>query len=254
MVKTQKRAGTIATMYQRFLDRKALDIKRFIWRTPIQTSYGRISNLDLLPCDIDLLGEDLGSGRIRGTFPTLEALKRHANEYLRERLFLKNALKKVLSDYDYILIDCPPNLYLMTQNALIASDWYIITTIPDHLSTIGLSILRDKVKKISNLIRSAQTFSGVTISMKVAELGGVIFVKVRIGGNLITTTHFNTMREVEKLLNPTACFETYTTEMIGYSEAAENCLPVWMHTSSNAKRAANKREYEKITGEFLKRF
>lgn len=241
-------------MYQRFLDKKALDIKRFIWRAPVRIRGGRITNLDLLPCDVDLLGEDLGGGQITGTFPTLEALKRQANEYLRERLFLRNALKEVLPDYDYILIDCPPNLYLMTQNALIANNWYVITAIPDHLSTIGLSILREKVKKISNMIKSAQTFSGTTDPIKVADLGGAVFVKVRIGGSLITNTHYDTMKQMEKLLPPKACFQTYTTEMTGYSEAAQNSLPVWMHESPNARRTANKREYEEITNEFLRRF
>ncbi len=139
-------------MYQRFLEKKALDIKRFIWQTPIQIGRSRIPNIDLLPCDVDLLGEDLGGGQFTGTFPTMEALRRQAKEFLRERLFLKNALKEVFDNYSYILIDCPPNLYLMTQNALVASDWYVITAIPDHLSTIGLNILNNKVKKIGDLI------------------------------------------------------------------------------------------------------
>jgi chromosome partitioning protein len=252
----KSKAGTIATMYQRFLNRQSLDIKRFIWQTPIQITRGRITNIDLLPCDVDLLGEDLGGGQMTGTFPTLEALKRQATEYLRERLFLKNALKEIINNYHYILIDCPPNLYLMTQNALVASDWYVITAIPDHLSTIGLSILRDKVKKIGELIKSAQTFTGSTGGnpLKVADLGGAVFVKIRIGGSLITNTHYETMEAVKSLLGSKTCFSTYTTEMIGYGEAAENSLPVWMHASSNAKRAAKKREYEEITNEFIRRF
>lgn len=45
-----------------------------------------------------------------------------------------------------------------------------------------------------------------------------------------------------------------TTELIGYSEAAENSVPVWNLGSPNARRAANKREYETITDEFLGRF
>ena len=249
------KVGTIANMYQRFLNRQSLDIKRFIWRTPIQATRGRIENLDLLPCDIDLLGEDLGGGQITGSFPALEALKRQAKEYLRERLFLKNALKEVMDDYHYILIDCPPNLYLMTQNALVASDWYVITAIPDHLSTIGLSILRDKVRKIGDLIKSAQTFAAETKTpYSVADLGGAIFVKVRIGGSMITNTHYDTMASVRTLLGPKTCFSDHTTEMIGYGEAAENSLPVWMHASVNAKRAANKGEYTGITDEFLRRF
>jgi chromosome partitioning protein len=255
----KRRAGTIATMYKRFLDRKALDTKRFIWRTPIEFEiYGRrhrIPNLDLIPCDVDLLGEDLGGGQLMGTFPSLEALKRQASEYLRERKFLQNALREVEDDYHYILIDCPPNLYLMTQNALVASDWYVITAIPDHLSTIGLTILDRKVNKIGELIDSAQTLAGESERpAKVAGFGGIIFVKIRIGGSLVTNTHFDRMQRVSSMFGNNACFSTYTTELIGFSEAAENNLPVWMHASPNAKRAARKHEYEQITEEFLRRF
>jgi hypothetical protein len=49
------------------------------------------------------------------------------------------------------------------------------------------------------------------------------------------------------------CFEAYTTELIGYGEAAENSVPVWKHTSTNAERAARKHEYERITEEFMAR-
>jgi chromosome partitioning protein len=105
---------------------------------------------------VDLLGEDLGSAQIAGSFPQMEALRRQAREFLRDRSFLKNCIREVEDDYDFVLIDCPPNLYLMTQNALVASQWYVITAIPDHLSTIGLSILQNKVERIGELMESAQ--------------------------------------------------------------------------------------------------
>jgi len=127
--------------------------------------------------------------------------------------------------------------------------------VPDHLSTIGLSILNEKVKKIGQYIDSAKTFSGDGDNpLKIASLGGVIFVKVRIGGQRITVTHANKMYDVSQLLGDTSCFSTYTTEMIGYSAAAENSVPVWMLETTNAVRAASKKEYEKITEEFLNRF
>lgn len=173
----KRKVGTIKNMYDRFLKRISLDTKRFIWRSPIQKNL--IPNMDLIPCDIDLLGEDLGGGQISGTFPTMEALKKQAKEFLRERLFLRNALREVEDNYDYILIDCPPNLYLMTQNALLASDWYIITAIPDHLSTIGLTILRDKVVRIGSLIKAAETFIGEKINKyKVGDLVELYLLKL----------------------------------------------------------------------------
>lgn len=252
----KKRTGTIADLYRRFTEKTALDTKRFIWRSPINV-HGkyRIEGLDLIPCDVDLIGEDLGGASITGTWPSLDALRKNSNIFIHERSFLRNAIREVDSVYDYVLIDCPPNLYLMTQNALLASSHYIVTAIPDHLSTIGLSILKKKVDKISKLLDSARTLAGATDShLIVARPGGIIFVKVRIGGSLITAAHQSKMLEVCRDMKDSPCFRDHTTELIGYSEAAEASVPVWAHDSYNAKRAAKKHEYEKITEEFLRRF
>jgi chromosome partitioning protein len=252
--KFKRRCGTIATMYQRFLDRKALDTRRFVWQTPIQAGRQRIPNVDLIPCDVDLLGEDLGSAQISGSFPQMEALRRQARQFLRDRSFLKNCIRELEDDYDYVLIDCPPNLYVMTQNALVASQWYVITAIPDHLSTIGLNILQNKVEKIGQMVESARTFAQQVRDQTVARPGALVFVKVRIGGSMLTNTHSRKMADIQNSLSSTCSVLGYTTELIGYGEAAENCVPVWMHASPNARRAAERREYEKITEAFLKRF
>jgi chromosome partitioning protein len=251
----KKKIGTIATLYQRYQKDIALDTKRFIWRSPIVFGRRQVANLDLIPCDIDLLGEDLGGGQITGSFPSLEVMRKQARLYLHERTFMKKLLKEVEDDYDYILIDCPPNLYLMTQNALAASRWYLVTAIPDHLSTIGLRILQNKVAKIGELFKSAQIFAGDPKSaITVAQLGGIVFVRVRIGGSMLTNVHSGKMVEVERLEGKGVCFATHTTELIGYSEAAESTAPIWMLTSSNAVRASAKHEYEDITKEFMERF
>ena len=211
------------------------------------------TEFDLIPCDIDLIGEDLGGASVGGSFPTLEQLRRQSREYLRERSFLRRAVREVEDDYDYILIDCPPNLYLMTQNALVVSKWYVVTAIPDHLSTIGLNILQRKVRNIGENIQSAQTFAGEK-GLGVADIGGIIFVRVRLGGSRITVVHQTTMRDVQAAQKQGLCFPTHTTELIGYGEAAELSLPVWMVQTSNAVSAASKREYEYVTREFVRRF
>lgn len=251
--------GTIANLYKRYQDKKTLDVKRFIWKNPIHFESERINNIDLIPCDIDLLGEDVGGGQVEGTFSTFEAIKRNASIYIRERLFLEKILNELIDLYDYILIDCPPNLYLMTQNALVASDKYIITAIPDHLSTIGLAILIEKVERIGKLIDKVNSLTDEnTRNKEVAETGGIIFVKVRLGGGMITNTHISTMSTVRNFsiekFHRDICFNQNTTELIGFSEAAESQLPIWMLDSPNAKRASIKREYERITEQFLGRF
>ena len=51
---------------------------------------------------------------------------------------LKTAVHPILSDYDYVLIDCPPNLGFITRNGIEISKYYLIPTISDTLSTYGI--------------------------------------------------------------------------------------------------------------------
>ncbi len=243
---------TIRDLYERYTRRSSLDVKRFIWTEPVLTGRYPISGLDLIPCDIELLGEDLSTGQVVGAFPTMQALQKNAQRYLTDLSFLKRVVDEVRDEYDWVTIDCPPNLYLMTQNALHASDYYVVTAIPDHLSTIGLSILTRKIREIGNHISAAKTWAGSSSDQTVADLGAIVFVKVRMGGNMITTVHDTTMRSIN--LEPFAegkVVKKYTTELIGYSEAAENRVPVWEHDSDNARRAVRNNEYPEITRELI---
>ena len=86
-----------------------------------------------------------------------------------------------------------------------------------------------------------------------ANIGGIVFVRVRLGGSIITRHHHGTMLQVAQASNG-LCFPSHTTELIGYGEAAEQSLPVWMTSTDNADRAARKHEYERITKEFVSRF
>ena len=222
----KRNVGTIATLYRRFTNGLPLEVKRYIWERAVTIGRYPISGLDMIPCDIDLLGEDIGVGQIAGVFPSAEALRRNAQQYMRDRSFLNKVIEEVQDRYDWVVIDCPPNLYLMTQNALHASDYYVVTAIPDHLSTIGLTILTRKIDKIGSDISAAQPLAGIDNSRAVAKLGAIVFVKVRIGGQMITNTHQTTINSVGGA--PFArgkVVSTYTTELIGYSEAARSrCL------------------------------
>ncbi len=248
----KSKVGTVATMYKRYLQGEAVLAKRFVWKTPILVKGAPHPRVDLIPCDIDLLGEDLGGGHLAGSYPSIAMLRKNAQQFLRDRQFLSAVIREVRDEYDYILIDCPPNLYLMTQNALAASDHYVVTAIPDHLSTIGLNILTKKVDRLRDIVRHAGGLAGrAGVDRGVAGFGAVLFVRVRIGGLVLTSAHAEIMATVRREFD---CFETHTTELIGYTEAAERSLPVWLHDSDNARRAASKKEYPRIVDELVEKF
>lgn len=58
---------------------------------------------------------------------------------------LKQAVDGVLGEYDFVLVDCPPNLGTVTLNGIFISDFYLIPTIPDILSTYGIPQITKKV-------------------------------------------------------------------------------------------------------------
>lgn len=248
--------GTVVSLYKRYLEGKGCDLKKGLWPSPIEDrdKTPLAPNLDLIPSDIELLIDQdvtvLGATKLSKLNPLaakISEIKVRAEHYVIPRVFLKKLLKQCERDYDYILIDCPPNLYLLTQNALLASQHYIITALPDHLSTIGMSHLIRGADETSKQIIYFGTLIGEELSAP--EIGGIIFVRVL--RQQLTRIHSETMGRTRRDY-PDLVFKNYTTELTGYQEASVEAMPVFLFRSSNAKRAAD--QYRAVTEEFVKRF
>lgn len=59
--------------------------------------------------------------------------------------------ESILEKYDYIIIDCPPNLSILTANAIIASDYYVVPVIPEKLSTYGLELIKRRIAGLKEI-------------------------------------------------------------------------------------------------------
>lgn len=97
----------------------------------------RLPTLDLLPSSVQLM-------EIQDNIKDVASKTEYT---VRPIDVLKKEIEQILPQYDYVLIDCPPSLGLITQNGLVISDYYLIPTIPDRLSTSGLKILIKKIEK-----------------------------------------------------------------------------------------------------------
>lgn len=78
---------------------------------------------------------------------------------------LKKAIAPILSDYDFIIIDCPPSLGLLTVNALAASDSVLIPVQCEYYALEGLSQLLNTVNLIKENINSALSVEGILLTM-----------------------------------------------------------------------------------------
>ena len=101
-----------------------------------------IKTLDLIPSSLDLID-------IQEDIITIPRGKFHANTPID---ILKKQVLPIIDDYDYILIDCPPNLGTITLNGLNIADTYIIPAIPDILSTYGIPQVIRRIDEFSNVI------------------------------------------------------------------------------------------------------
>ena len=122
---------------------------------------------------------------------------------------LRRAVWKIVDEYDLVLIDCPPNLGIITLNGLKISDGYIIPTIPDVLSTYGIPQIIKRVKAFSDNIGQAITPLGIIVSKFRAQ----------------STVHQNTLRDLKKNPKWPSIFTTIVPEANKFAESAQ-FLPV----------------------------
>jgi chromosome partitioning protein len=77
---------------------------------------------------------------------------------------LRDALEPVKDDFDYILIDCPPSLGLLTINALVACDVVIVPMAPEYLALRGFNLLEKTMAKVKKLNKKL-TLMGILVTL-----------------------------------------------------------------------------------------
>ena len=82
--------------------------------------------------------------------------------------------------YDVILIDCPPNFNIVTKTALVASDYILIPTRPDQLSTLGIDYLMRNMEKLKTDYNDyAHLAQGDTVEEINPEIAGIVFTMIQ---------------------------------------------------------------------------
>ena len=108
----------------------------------------KIPNLDIIPCTVDLAGAEVDLATVNN-----------------REFKLKTELSSVADNYDFIFIDCPPSLSLLTINALVASTTILIPLQCEFFALEGLSYLLDTAERIRDNFNSGLNINGIVLTM-----------------------------------------------------------------------------------------
>lgn len=174
----------------------------------------KFKNLYLLPADMNLAGAEL-------------ELVDTQNRELR----LKIGLEKIKGDFDFIFLDCPPTLGLITLNALTVSDSFLVPIQCEYYALEGLSQLMTTVRTVRKLYNPSLDIEGVLLTMYDSRLNLTRMV----------------VEEVKRFF-PKKVFSTVIPRNVRLSEAPSFGLPICEYDKSSTGSHA----YMNLATEFIK--
>ena len=116
----------------------------------IQPQVCNLPGLNLLPGDIDLYDEFVVSEMLHNQSVALGEQDFETIWNRFERVLIRDILKPVRDEYDFILLDCAPGYNLMTRSALASSDFYILPARPEPLSVVGIQLLERRISQLKD--------------------------------------------------------------------------------------------------------
>ena len=178
----------------------------------VRTEFGKLS---IIPSNVDLAGAEI------------ELMDTEDREFL-----LRKALKDIKKDYDYILIDCPPSLSLLTLNALCAADSVLIPVQCEYYALEGLTQLLKTINLVQERLNSD------------LELNGIVFTMFDARTNLSTDVVQNVKENLDIHV-----YKTVIPRNVRLAESPSYGLPVIRYDS----HSTGARSYRELAKEFAKR-
>ncbi|MDD2300163.1 MAG: ParA family protein [Fermentimonas sp.] len=241
-----KKMGTIADLYLPFLqDAKAyMNVESYILKWSVnRDATGTYPQVDLFPAHQDLIYTDMDIAVYQ---PAGYKANMAMDPMTSKCQVLNNILAQVKDNYDFIFIDCPPNLNYITQNALYISDYYLIPTKLDFLSTYGISSIFNKVDEINNM------FTGRMANYKPVELIGIVANQVIEYGQEPKSTQGNILKRLYDSYGDMV-FQNYVNDGDGISGASQLGYPVYAVKKSGTKARQQSDAMQAVLCELLER-
>ena len=199
---------------------------------------GELEGLDLLPSHLDLPDYEM---KLVAKKPKWA---RTMEEFNTERyLLLQKALEPLKSQYDYILFDCPPNIYLISRNAIVASDYYLVPTIPDFISCYGIPFILEHIKNMQEDVRERGAHCN-------AQLLGIVRNRVRFFGGHMAHEHQEQSDKLQERYGD-ALMEQCINDRMGVAELLGSRKNIFKDETK--KNEEVRREFTELVEAVLKR-
>ena len=174
-----------------------------------------MKNLDVCPSNINVAGAEV------------QLVSKENREYK-----LKEKIEKIKNDYDYIIIDCPPSLGLVTLNAFTASDSVLIPIQCEYYALEGLGQLINTINLVKRRLNKELVIEGALLTMYDAR----------------TNLSNQVVKEVKNYFDDKV-YKTVIPRNVKLSEAPSYGMPICMYDA----RSKGSRCYDKFVKEFIKK-
>ena len=176
----------------------------------VKTKYG-----DVIPSNKELSGA------------TIELVDAENREFV-----LKSALDAIRDSYDYIFIDCPPSLELLTLNALVAADTVLVPVQCEYYALEGIADLTTTIKLTNKRLNSALKIEGIVLTMYDSR-----------------TNFSNQVADELRKYFGDLVYKTFIPRNVRLAEAPSHGKPVMAYD----RLSKGSRAYMKLANEFLKK-
>lgn len=249
-----KSGATLKTVFDSYFDRKKVLPQDIILKKRVNSAAGKVfRHVDMVLSHQELTLLDMKLAREKRSGKD----HREETKFELEKLsVIKNIIDAVSDDYDYVLLDCPPNVNLVTQNAFFASDYYVVPAIPDFLSTVGIALITEYMDRFNKDYSSMWGYGGLSGSYSETKFGGIIFNMVDEYRGGPKEGHSQIIANTASELGATSIFKHYVTDGDGISTAAQANLPVFAvadlpRSQQNAQKQAD--YLAEVVNEFISR-
>lgn len=204
--------------------------------------------IDLICSHLGLINVDLELATLLGG-ANLQQAKRN---YIKVHGKLREAIASLAdsTDYDIVLLDCPPNFNIVTKNAIVASEKILIPAKPDYLSTLGIDYLH---RSVNELVKEFNEYAEVGGETKIEtispEILGVIFTMIQITSGQPISAQRQFISQTKRLGVTT--FKAYFREnKTIFADAPQNLMPVVLNYYSNSTHSDVVSEIKTFVDEF----